>query len=154
MTSSNLSVAASQARSHFGRLGWDDRDRWPALTKASVALVALAAVFARFGLPNVPLMWPLHRLGLVLPGCGLTRGVVAIFRGDPARAWMFNPASFVVVLLAAAFMLRLAVTIVTHRWLVPPLPRHRLFPILGGGAVIVLWVNQQSHAALLIHQLR
>ena len=118
-----------------------------------MALVPLAAIFARFGLPNVPLMWPLHRLGLVLPGCGLTRGVVAIFRGDPARAWMFNPASFAVVLLAAALISRLAVTIVTHRWLVP-LPGDRLVPILGGGALIGLWVDQQSHAALLIHQLR
>jgi len=149
-----VSNATFQVRSRFGRVGWEDRDRWPALTKASVALVALAAVFARFGLPNVPLMWPLHRLGLVLPGCGLTRGVVAIFRVDPARAWMFNPASFVVVLLAAALMSRLAVRVVMHRWLVLRLSRHRLFSVLGAGAVMTLWVNQQSHAALLIHQLR
>lgn len=39
--------------------------------------------------------------GVPCPGCGITRGVVAILRGDFARAWRRNPASFAVVLFFA-----------------------------------------------------
>jgi hypothetical protein len=39
--------------------------------------------------------------GVPCPGCGITRSVVAILRGDFARAWRTNPASFAVVLFFA-----------------------------------------------------
>ena len=35
--------------------------------------------------------------GLPCPGCGITRGVIAIARGDFRKAWHRNPASFGVV---------------------------------------------------------
>jgi hypothetical protein len=39
--------------------------------------------------------------GIDCPGCGLTRAFIAISRGEFARAWRFNPASFLVYLLIA-----------------------------------------------------
>jgi hypothetical protein len=37
-------------------------------------------------------------LGLPCPGCGLTRSFISISHGQFARAWNFNPASFVMYL--------------------------------------------------------
>jgi hypothetical protein len=37
-------------------------------------------------------------LGINCPGCGLTRAFIAISDGQWARAWHFNPASFVAYL--------------------------------------------------------
>ncbi len=37
-------------------------------------------------------------LGIDCPGCGLTRSFISISRGDFARAWQLNRASFVVYL--------------------------------------------------------
>jgi hypothetical protein len=39
--------------------------------------------------------------GRPCPGCGITRGLLAILRGDLRRAWHLNPASFAVLLFFA-----------------------------------------------------
>ena len=36
--------------------------------------------------------------GYPCPGCGITRGLLAILRGDLREAWRRNPASFAVLL--------------------------------------------------------
>ena len=110
-------------------------------------VVALAAVaFAVVSIPPVPLMWPLYRLGVVLPGCGLTRGVVAVVRGDLAGAWGWNPASPLVVLAVAAGIARAAVGTATGRWLTVRIaPRPWLLGV-AGAAVVLLWINQWAHA--------
>jgi hypothetical protein len=59
---------------------------------AAAGLLA-AGVLAVVGLPPVDLHGPLHRLGIMDPLCGMTRGVVAVLRGQLGRAVAYNPAS-------------------------------------------------------------
>lgn len=125
-------------------------DRLRVWTVGSVVVVAAAAVFAVEGIPGVPLMWPLYRLGIVLPGCGLTRGVVAAARGDLAGAWTWNPASLLVVLTAAVGIARAGIGRVSGRWLSVRVAPRRWLIGLGLAAVAALWVNQWAHAALLM----
>jgi len=127
----------------FSLAGEDGLRAW---TIGSLVVATAAAVFAVVGIPSVPVMWPLYRLGVVLPGCGLTRGVVAVARGDLAAAWRWNPASLLVVLAVFGGVARAAVGVATQRWLaVRVVPRPWLLA-LGAVAVAVLWANQWVHA--------
>ena len=133
---------------------WSDRDGARLPTAAALAVWPLALAFSAVGLPRVDLMWQFHRVGLVGPTCGLTRAAVALASGDAARAWMFNPAVFVLAAAAAALAARAAVGRATGRWLVLRLPRHWSAAALAAVLVAGLWANQQSHAALLLSALR
>ena len=93
------------------------RDGLRAWTLGSLIVVAAAPAFAVVGIPQVPLMWPLYQLGVVLPGCGLTRGVVALAGGDLAASLRWNPASPVVVLVAIVGVARAVVGACSGRWL-------------------------------------
>lgn len=44
--------------------------------------------------------------GFPCPGCGLTRAVLSIFRGDFRAAWQLHPFSYVLLLYLAAFFVR------------------------------------------------
>jgi hypothetical protein len=84
------------------------------------------------------------------PGCGMTRGVIASLRGQPARAWAYNPASLLVVPGALAVLGRAAVGRLTGRWADVWFHPTRLFWLLAGTMLLLLWTNQQRHAALLL----
>lgn len=117
---------------------------------AGVVLVA-GATMAVVGMADVPLMWPMYKVGLVSPACGLTRGVVEVFRGNFARAWRFNPASFVVVAGAVFLVARF---LVTRRWTSGDLGSFARRPttiVSIGLAIVVLWVNQQANADFVIN---
>ena len=81
-------------------------------------------------------------LGMNCPGCGLTRGFIAISDGDPARAWYFNPASWAVY----AFV---AIQIPWHAWQASRVMRGSgpvesnwfyLAPVLVGIAILAQWL--------------
>ena len=95
-------------------------------------------------------MRPLHRLGVVLPGCGLTRGVVAAASGDLALAWRLNPASLLVVLAVAVGITRAGVGVAIECWLTVRVAPRRWLIVLGVTAVAMLWVNQWAHAERLM----
>lgn len=133
---------------------WSHRDGARLLTLAALAVWPLALAFSKVGLPRVDLMWQFHRAGLVGPTCGLTRAAVALAGGDAARAWMLNPAVFLLAVAPPALAARAAVGIATCRWLVLRLPRHWSAAALAAALVAGLWANQQSHAALLLSALR
>lgn len=95
-------------------------------------------------------MHPLHALGVVLPTCGLTRSTVAIFGGDFALAWQFNPGGFVVVVGAAGVICRWMLGTLTGRWLDVIVPGWRVPVVIAATATAALWLNQQSHAAFII----
>lgn len=126
----------------------DDRLRW--LTAATAVLTVAAPVMAVVGIPPLPIMWPLYRVGIVLPGCGLTRGVVALARGDVVGAWQWNPASLAVGALALAGLARSAIGVRRGRWLhIWVRPRWWLISA-GTVAVAALWLRQYEHADLLM----
>lgn len=125
-------------------------DAQRAWTVGSLVVAVAAAVFARSGIPPLPLMWPLYRLGVVLPGCGLTRGVVTVARGDLAGAWRWNPASLLVVVAVAAGVARAVVGAATGRWLTARVAPRWWQVALGVVAVGGLWANQWAHAEVLV----
>ena len=125
-------------------------DRWPLATVATVGVLGAAVAFRLVGIPDVPLMQPLYALGVVLPGCGLTRATVALVGGDFATAWAYNPASYVVAVLVAAGLARAAVGVAVGRWVHVRLrPSPALFGIVAL-VVGVLWLRQQRSAELLM----
>ena len=67
----------------------------------AAAWVLLAACYVRFGCP-------IRRLtGVSCPGCGMTRALFALFRGDPADAAYCHPMIFAVpFFIAAAALVR------------------------------------------------
>lgn len=74
------------------------RGTWPldlALAGGALLVFAASALFTPETLPATEVC-TLHRLtGLPCPGCGMTRAFCAITHGQFARAWLFNPFSFV-----------------------------------------------------------
>lgn len=126
------------------------RDRWPLATVAAVGVLTAAVAFRFVGIPDVPLMQPLYALGVVLPGCGLTRATVALVGGDLSTAWAYNPASYVVAVAVSAALVRAGAGVAFGRWVHV---RLRASPALFGAvalAVGVLWLRQQRSAELLM----
>jgi len=131
------------------RWRWSDRDEHRML------LVAAGAVFA-FGLAGYLLPRSAdfvhafeHGLGFMAPTCGLTRAGLALLSGDPATAWTYNPAIFLVAPPAVAMLGRFAVGSVTGRWLTVRVQAGPVGRALGVALVVALWLNQQAHFALL-----
>lgn len=130
---------------------WAGSDHAPVLPWLAAAGVAGALALAVLGLPPVNLHGPLHRLwGIMDPLCGGTRAVYWMARGRLGLAWAYNPGAlllggFTAVVYARAFYGRLR-----GRWLVVRI-RFAVLVILIAAALIALEVNQQLHAALLMH---
>ena len=131
------------------RLWWARTDRHPMLAPLAAAGLLAAAVLAIVGLPPVDLHGPLHRLGIMDPLCGMTRGTVAVLRGRLGLAWAYNPASPLLVAGAVLTLGRWLVGRLTGRWLDATLARTPLTVGVIVAVVLALWVNQQAHAALL-----
>jgi hypothetical protein len=132
-------------------VGWSGVDRHPWLAWPAAAGLLVAAVLAVTGPPPVDLHGPLHRwLGIMDPACGMTRGVIAVLRGRPGSAWAYNPASLLVVPGALGVLVRAAAGRLTGRWPNMRFRPTRLFWLLAGTVLLLLWINQQRHAALLL----
>jgi hypothetical protein len=128
----------------------DVRDRSSLLTLGAGAALVAASVLALVGVPHTPLMRPLYSLGVVLPGCGLTRGMVALVSGDPVTAWAYNPAAFAVMAMALAALLRAAVGVASGRWVHVRVRPSPVVISLAVAAVALLWLRQQASADLLM----
>jgi len=131
------------------RLRWERADRHPTLAPLAAAGLLAAGVLAVVGLPPVDLHGPLHRLGIMDPLCGMTRGTVAVLHGQLSRAVTYNPTSPLLVAGAVLALGRWLVGRLTGRWLDATLRRTPRTLGIAATLVLVLWVNQQAHAALL-----
>src|SRR6266542_1728907 len=74
-------------------LVWASVDHHRGLTHLAVGGLLAGAILAVTGPPPLDLHGPLHYLGIMDPGCGMTRGVLWTLRGRLDRAWAYNPAS-------------------------------------------------------------
>lgn len=128
----------------------DRRDAWRFLTVAGPTVLVAVALLSVVGLPKVSIMAPLYAVGVVLPGCGLGRGTVALARGDVAQAWMYNPASFAVVAGLAALAVRTAFGAAAGRWVHVHVRANGPVMVALAIAVGALWVRQWLNADLLM----
>lgn len=131
------------------RLSWSvhDTHRW--VTVGAPVGLAIAAALVVVGLPAIDLHPPTHRLGIMDPGCGMTRGVVALLGGHPARAVRYNPASPLVALAGLAGIVRAIVGGLWGRWLTVRLRWTPSVLVIVGLLVLALEVRQQFNADLL-----
>ena len=79
------------------RIGRDIRQYKWAGAAFLIYYIVVKAVFHAF----CPL---LILTGLPCPGCGTTRALIYIFRGQFGRAWQLNPCAFLMVLLGVYFV--------------------------------------------------
>lgn len=108
-----------------------------------------AIVLAILGVPSVDIHGPLHYVGIMDPFCGATRSVYLTMRGQWDAAMRYNPAVPLLLVVAAALVVRSLAGWCSGRWVVVRVPRRAVIAV----ALIVgiaLEVRQQSHAALLI----
>lgn len=137
----------------MARWEWADRNGHRVLTWLAVVGLAAGAGLAVFGLPGADLHGPLHYLGIMDPLCGATRGVRLTFLGDIPRAWQYNPASIPISVATLAMLLRAVVGWLTGRWVNATITWTRQLRTLAIVLLIILWVNQQLHAELLLTRL-
>ena len=89
-------------------------------------------------------------LRIQCPGCGLTRAFISISRGDLARAWSFNPASFLVYLLIA-FQIPWRSFLLIRWWQKKPrveLPYGMTFVVTMAVALVTQWLVRLAIAAV------
>lgn len=138
----------------LGRLGIqitrDSYDRIPKLIWFVAIGGVLAVGFAVFGLPGYQLPMPTWDFGVVTPTCGLTRASTALARGDLLVAWNFNPAAFLLAIVAVAAVARSVVGYLTHRWINLSMKPTKLGWIVIVALVLLWWGNQQLHAHLIM----
>ena len=134
----------------LGRVEVLDEDHHRALTVLAVTGLAAGVALAVFGMPPIDLHLPTHRLGLMSPTCGMTRGVAALLRGDAQSASAYNPASFLVVIGAGLALARFVVGLAARRWVTFYVDVTPAGWIVITAALIALWSNQQAHAELLM----
>lgn len=128
-----------------------DGSRLP--TSLAIAGLLVTALLGIFGTPPIDLHGPLHHLGIMDPLCGGTRSLRLVARGDLRDAWRFNPLGPILVLGALSLLARHAVGIATGSWVaLRPLLSSRLVRRAVAGGLVVLWVNQQLHAQLLMRR--
>ncbi|GGL36057.1 hypothetical protein GCM10010095_21590 [Streptomyces anthocyanicus] len=133
------------------RLGWETRNaRWWLWGAAGTVVVVAGVAMAWWGMFPVNVHGPGHFAGIMAPTCGLTRSVVAVFRGDSAMAWRYNPLGLLVAFGAVAALARLAAGAVTGRWLVLRVRPGRAGWIALTLAVVALEIRQQGRAELLM----
>lgn len=128
--------------------GRDGMRWWTWISVGGLAASVLLAVIGGFPL-DTPM--PTHSFGWVEPTCGLTRGSTAIARGDFSLAWRYNPASFLVIAVGAAGLLRAVVGTLTHRWLRVAISLRWAGWAVAAVAFVGLWAHQQSNAEFIIN---
>jgi hypothetical protein len=136
----------SSAEWRLLRLDTVDEYRW--LSWLAGLLVIGVALLGIIGVPPVDLHGPLHYLGIMDPLCGATRAMYLTVHGRLREAMIYNPGAPVLLAAAGVVFVRAAIGAVSHRWMTVWIPR-RIGAVLIVAALVVLEINQQSHAALL-----
>lgn len=132
------------------RLSWEPVDQHTALTVVAVIGLGIGAALAVFGLPPLDVHLPLHRLGVMMPGCGGTRALRLTMLSQWGRAWEYNPASVVLAAGAALTLVRAVVGMVSGKWLTMRICWGPMTWTLLVVLFVALSVRQQLHAELLV----
>ncbi|MFF7643883.1 DUF2752 domain-containing protein [Streptomyces canus] len=133
------------------RVGWETPNtRWWWLGAAGALVVLAGAAMAVWGMFPVDVHEPTHYAGIMAPTCGLTRSVVAVFHGDLAMAWRYNPAGLLVAAVSVAVLARLVAGASAGRGPVLRVRPARIGWIVLGLALVALEIRQQGQAELLM----
>jgi len=124
-------------------------DAHPSLLKLVLAGGTGAVLLALLGLPPLSIHGPLHFVGVMDPLCGMTRAVRFVARGELAKAWRYNPASFLLAFVAIGGGARWVAGRATGHWWNVVIVSRRRTAALFALPVAALWVNQQLNASLL-----
>lgn len=152
MSETPVSTLAGRGSAQTVQITLTGRDTHFVITATAIFGLVATAILAAAGLPGANIHGLAHFVGVMDPACGLTRGMYHAGRGEFSTAWQYNPASLPLLAGAAIVAVRAAIGLITHRWVTVRLGgrlRWALF-VLGFVAFVLLWVNQQAHAALLI----
>lgn len=127
----------------------DDRSRRvSSFTWLILGGIILAVAGATLGLPPFGIPMPTWEIGVVTPTCGLTRASVALARGEPGLAWAFNPAAFLLAIVATATVVRAFVGKITGRWVDASVAASgHVWSVL----IWIWWANQQLNANFVIN---
>lgn len=148
----DVAVAPAQASRLDVQLGREDSHRVLSLLGLGTAVVA--GSLAVFGLPKYSFHGPLHAMGIMDPLCGGTRAIRLAMRGDFVGSWTYNPAGVIVAIAAVLLVARLAVGLVSGRWLnaewSPSRGQRRLLLAILIVVLVLLQIRQQSIAESLM----
>ncbi|MGI6020831.1 MAG: DUF2752 domain-containing protein [Lachnospiraceae bacterium] len=72
-----------------------------------LAAIAAALVFLFLKGIGIPCIFNLTT-GLLCPGCGITRMFMALFAGDFAAAWEYNPAAMIILPILLIILIKMA----------------------------------------------
>lgn len=135
------------------RVSLDSEDHMRALSVLVLIGMIAAVALAIFGVPSIHFPpAPSWEYGIVVPTHGLLRASTALARGQFGLAWAFNPASYLVALVAFGTVLRWLVALTTRRWINVSVRFTAIVWIVIAGLTVVLWINQQLHADLIINE--
>lgn len=135
------SLALPQGDRRRRLLGW-----W----LGSLAAIAVFAALRQLSFPLGPelTVCPSRRfLHLPCPGCGMTRAMAALARGDWAAVWSFHPLAPLILAQGAVFWGAVLVRTLRrepHPW--PPLPRPLVIANLA--ALLAVWLMRLLNGTL------
>ena len=136
------------------RISMDRHDEMRLVTGVGAAGLVIAVLMAVFGLPPIDIHGPLHHLGIMDPLCGGTRAARLTAQGHLAAAWRYNPLGILATAAAACAVVRLAIGLVSRRWINLRVAwttnRARILLIVAAVAFIALDIRQQGRADLLM----
>jgi Protein of unknown function (DUF2752) len=145
-----LKIASAGASFTLVNAVWEKNDRHRTWTRLALLGVPLTGLLAVLGLPSIDIHGPLHYLGVMGPTCGMTRGVMWFARGNLARAWMFNPGSFLVAPAMVVVLSRAFYGYLTGRWLALSLRWRPWLWVVPTLLVALLAIRQQLYIQLLL----
>lgn len=149
-----MSIGDVRVSPRWVELSWRPTDQHVPFTILAGLGAVATVTLGVFGLPPVSLHTFPHELGVMFPTCGGTRAARFMATGEWDRAWQYNPLSVLLVLGAAVMMARLAVGVLTRRWLTVRVAwsRSRLTAVAAVAALLLValaW-RQQLNADLLM----
>ncbi|MBE6961572.1 MAG: DUF2752 domain-containing protein [Ruminococcaceae bacterium] len=76
----------------FPAAAFTDHEMYPTLLITVAALIGAAAFWFFVGKPTISACWFYSSYHIYCPGCGCTRSLIALMRGDILHALYYNPA--------------------------------------------------------------
>ena len=83
--------------------------------------------------------------GYYCPGCGGSRSIMFLLRGDPLRSFIYHPAPLYILIMAFVFIFQILYTVITRKKLSLVKPVHGYILI---GLILISWMIKNIMLAL------